>query len=135
MIPKKSVEILDAVPQDAAQTEHARALIGLMPAAEGGNGDAKVGGRVLLGKEGWQHLKLQSGMAAHSSARQDSSFLRQDCRAPLNGWGSEESGLPDPIILNLMHIVNCPAWKGRSAPERYVGEYVGGSDLNVFAGP
>jgi len=81
------------------------------------------------------HLKLQSWMAAHNGARQDSSFLRQDCRAPLYGWGSEESGFPDTIILNSTHIVNCLPQKNRTASERYGGEYVGGSDLNLLHGP
>jgi hypothetical protein len=80
------------------------------------------------------------GRPAHAGANRDSSFFRQDCRAPLRrqrcdrAWGSEESGLPTRILLNRRYIMD---FRGRQNPlhrERYVGVNVGGSGLNLFGG-
>jgi hypothetical protein len=61
--------------------------------------------------------------------------------APLGAWGSEESGVPTPVILTPSNLVNPTAHlthlkRGAQHLElkRNVGINVGRSDLNLFGG-
>src|SRR5215472_16319335 len=73
--------------------------------------------------------KLQSWTASLNNECRDSSFLRQNCRAPLDDRGSGESGILGPIILLVGVFVNSRGRKNSAEPKNNGGFNGGGSEL------
>ena len=86
-------------------------------------------------------MELQIGTGWHNGKHRDSSSPRQICRAPLEqrrldrAWGSGESRLPNLILLNGNDFVELGSRAKRTGAKRYVGEYVGVSELNLSGDP